>query len=153
MLERLRKLGLLTPNSYLFTADTDSMYTNIDTKHALEVIVIWLDSLNLPDNFPLEVVTEAMQLIMSNNIFEWGDVYVIQLLGTAMGTSAPCMWAAIYFAVHEMGITRPRHRKHLSLMLCFIDDHRRNLGGRSQRYGVERIQKRSQQLWHLDLDL
>jgi hypothetical protein len=51
-LERLRKLGILTPDSCLFMADVDSMYTNIDTKHALEVIGIWLTSLNLPDNFP-----------------------------------------------------------------------------------------------------
>ena len=56
LVERLRELGLLTPNSYLFTADAVSMYTNIDTKHALEVIGIWLDSLNLPDSFPLEAV-------------------------------------------------------------------------------------------------
>ena len=31
--------------------------------------------------------------------------------------------------------------------------YNRSLGGRLQRYGVERIQKRCQQLWHLDLDL
>ena len=74
LLERLRELGLLTPNSYLFTADADSMYTNIDTKYALEVIGIWLDSLNLRDNFPMEAVKEAMALVMSNNIFEWGDL-------------------------------------------------------------------------------
>ena len=40
LLERPRELGLLTPNCYLFTADADSMYTNIDTKHALEIIEI-----------------------------------------------------------------------------------------------------------------
>ena len=40
MAERLKELGFLTPDSYLFTAEADSMYTNIDTKHALEVIGI-----------------------------------------------------------------------------------------------------------------
>ena len=65
---------MLTPESYLFTVDADSVYTNIDTKHALKVIGIWLDILNLPDNFPLEAVKEAMALVMSNNIFEWGDL-------------------------------------------------------------------------------
>ena len=63
-----------------------------------------------------------MTLVMSNNIFKWGYFYFLQLLGTAMGTSAACMWANIYFAVHEMGNIMPRHGKHLPLILCFIDD-------------------------------
>ena len=64
LLERITKPGTLMPDSYLFTADADSMYTNIDTKHALEVIGIWLDSLDLPDSFPLEAVKEAMKLVI-----------------------------------------------------------------------------------------
>ena len=40
MAERLKELEFLTPDSYLFTVDADSMYTNIDTKHALEIIEI-----------------------------------------------------------------------------------------------------------------
>jgi len=71
------------------------MYTNIDTTHALHVICIWLDSIDLPEGFPLEAVKEAMALVMRNNICEWGDLYFLHLLGTAMGTSAACMWAMI----------------------------------------------------------
>jgi len=42
-----------------------------------------------------------MKLVMRNNVFEWGDLYFLQKKGTAMGTSAACMWATIYFAVRE----------------------------------------------------
>ena len=66
------------------------MYTNIDASHAIEVISKWLDSVPLPEGFPLVVVKTVMELVMCNNIFEWGDSYFLQLLGTAMGTSAAC---------------------------------------------------------------
>ena len=101
------------------------MYTNIDTDHAIKVISEWLDSLNLnnqlPANFPLEAVKEAMVLVIKNNIFEWGDLHFLQLLGTAMGTSAACMWATIYFTVHEMGTLIPKYGSQLPLFGQFID--------------------------------
>ena len=71
------------------------MYTNIGTNHALGTISQWLDSIPLPKVFPLAAVKVDMELVMCNNIFEWGDCYFLQLLGTAMGTSAACMWAVI----------------------------------------------------------
>jgi hypothetical protein len=100
------------------------MYTNIDTNHAIDVIGKWLDSIanQLPANFPLKVVKAAMVLVMKNNIFEWGDLYFLQLLGTAMGTSAACMWATIYFAVHEMGTLHPTNGHKMLLFKRFIDD-------------------------------
>ena len=112
-LAKLKKLGRLPPNAKLFTADTKSMYTNIDTDHAIDVISTWLDSLELPDGFPLDAVKEAMKLVMRNNVFEWGDCYFLQLLGIAMGTSAACMWATIYFAVHELDCLLPTYGYHL----------------------------------------
>jgi len=102
------------------------MYTNIDTEHALDIIGKWLDKLDregkLPWGFPLEAVKEAMTLVMQNNIFEWGDLRFLQLLGTAMGTSAACMWATIYFGVHESTTLMPRFGNHLLLYCRFIDD-------------------------------
>ena len=124
LLDMLERLGQLPPNAWLFTADANSMYTNIDTDHAIEVIGMWLDSLKdqLPPDFPLEAVKEAMELVMKNNIFEWGDLYFLQLLGTAMGTSAACMWATIYFAVHENGKLIPTYESNLLLFVRYIDD-------------------------------
>jgi len=34
-----------------------------------------------------------MKVIMRNNMFEWGDLFFLQLLGMAMGTSSAIMWA------------------------------------------------------------
>ncbi|KAL7526576.1 hypothetical protein ACHAWF_001826 [Thalassiosira exigua] len=64
------------------------MHNNIDTDHAIEVPSKWLDELsqlpNFPPDFPLKAVKSAMIHIMRNNIFEFGDLYFLQLLGTAM---------------------------------------------------------------------
>jgi len=124
LLDILQDLGELPATAKLFTADANSMYTNIDTDHAIEVIGAWLDSISsqLPSNFPLQAIKAAMKLVMKNNIFEWGDLYFLQLLGTAMGTSAACMWATIYFAVHEMGKLQPTYGRHLLPFKRFIDD-------------------------------
>ena len=59
---------------------------------------------------------------MRNNIFKWGDTYFRQLLGTAMGTSAACMWATAYYGVHESESLLPAHSAHLILYVRFIDD-------------------------------
>lgn len=102
------------------------MYNNIDTDHAIEVITWWLKDLAdrklLPERFPLEAVLEAMVVIMKNNIFEWGDLYFLQLLGTAMGTSAAVMWATIYFAYHEAHTLIPKHGQKLLYFRRFVDD-------------------------------
>ena len=55
--------------------NTDLMYTTIDTKHTLEMIGIFLNSFKFPENFPLEVVKEAMKVVTSNTIFGWRDLY------------------------------------------------------------------------------
>ena len=125
LLNLLANLGpLRPPNAKVFTADANSMYTNIDTDHAIEVISQWLNSLGprLPQGFPLEAVKEAKELVTRYNVFEWGDMYFLQLSGTAMGKSAACMWATIYFAVREINHLIPVYHQSLLLFVRFIDD-------------------------------
>jgi len=78
LLDQLKALGALPPGAKVFIAAANSMYTNIDTDHAIYVIGKWLDSLGgrlLPPNFPLAAVKEAMILGMRNNLFEYGEMY------------------------------------------------------------------------------
>ena len=103
----------LPPGALLFTTDANAMYNNIDTDHAIQVLTWWLNDLDsrgrLPRGFPLDAVREAMVLVMRNNIFEFGDLCFIQLLGTAMGTSAAVMWATLYYAYHEVHTIIPKY--------------------------------------------
>ena len=120
------KLITLPSNATLFTCDAHSMYNNIKTDHAIEVISWWLRDLDskglLPALFPLEAVIEAMTIIMQNNLFEFGDMYFLQLLGTAMGTSSAVMWATLYYAYHEVHTLIPTHGDSLLYFQRFIDD-------------------------------
>ena len=43
LIDMMRALGPLPPGAKLFTADATSMYTNIDTDHAIQVIGDWLE--------------------------------------------------------------------------------------------------------------
>ena len=47
------------------------------------------------------MVLKALQLVMSNNVFQFDDTFWLQLTGTAMGTSLACMYATIYYSYHE----------------------------------------------------
>ena len=49
-------------------------------------------------------------------------MYFLQLLGTAMGTSAACMWATIYFTCHEIMTLIPKYSRYLLIFKRFIDD-------------------------------
>ena len=98
------------------------MYTNIDTNHEIEIISKSLDFLSLSEGFPLAAVKAAMKLVMRNNIFVSREYYFLQLLGTAMVTHTACMWATIYFAVHETGFIIPNFGNKMLLFLSFIDE-------------------------------
>ena len=50
-----------------------------------------------------------MQIIVKNNLFEFGNLFFLQLLDTVMGTSAAVMWVTIYFAYHEVHTILPKY--------------------------------------------
>ena len=92
------------------------MYNNIDIDHTITAILKWLCDLDnnglLPDGF-----------IIRKNIFEFGDCYFLQLIGTAMSTSAAVMcWATIYFAVRKKHTILPNHSGNLLYQKRYIDD-------------------------------
>ena len=105
LLQKLKAIKQLPQNCWLFTAGTKSMCTNIDTNHALATIFKWLDYVRLLNRFPLAAVKVAMELIMCNNIFEWGDCYFLQLFGTATaGLSVLCGHTQNQVAVRPRGL-------------------------------------------------
>ena len=78
----------LPRNARLFTADAVSMYTNIPTHTALNLIGKYLDQYQRKYNndYPKDAVRVGLRLIMTMNIFTFGDLTLKQLNGTAMGT-------------------------------------------------------------------
>ena len=120
----LRTIDNLPPWAFVFKSDARSMYTNIDTEHAIFIICLWLDELSkhpdFPEDFPLDAIKEAINIIMCNNHFIFGKLNFLQLLGTAMGQSAACIWATIYYGYHEVKNCCP-HSPNNSMMEKWCD--------------------------------
>ena len=90
-------------NHTLVTFDATAMYANINTEHAITCIGLWfeLHKRELPKGFPVQLVLDSIERLMSYNVFTFGNRFFIQVNGTAMGTNAGCMYATIYYSYHE----------------------------------------------------
>jgi hypothetical protein len=119
--DALLELGPLPPNARFFTADAVSMYTNIDTNHALQVIEKFIrDHPQYTTIHERNAVIEGLNLIMRNNVFQFGNTYWHQQNGTAMGVSPSCMYATLYFATYEQ--TLIEKYPELKIYKRYIDD-------------------------------
>jgi len=114
----------LPPNCRLFTADAQSMYTNIPTEFALATIGTWLRANhNRFPNLPLDATIAGLKFIMRHNCFIFGDTYWKQLKGTAMGTPPAPNYATLYYGIlEEELLENPRFTANLRLYGRYIDD-------------------------------
>ena len=64
----------------------------------------------------------ALRLVMKKNPFEFGKDLIKQLDGTAMGTLAACIYATIYYAVHEILKLLAKYARHLLFYGRYSDD-------------------------------
>ena len=58
------------------------------------------------------MITEALELVMTNNFFQFSNQYFLQLQGTAMGTPPAPQYANLVYATHK---------------ITFIKNHKVNL--------------------------
>ena len=119
----------LPPNARLATFDAVSMYSNIDLDHAMVIMREWFETfVPASDDVklaPVETLMAALELVMRWNIFEFGDLCLKQLIGTAMGTSCAVFFANGYFGSHEKRSIIPRYRDTLKRVFYytrFVDD-------------------------------
>ena len=106
--KELKKLGKVSHDSKTFTMDAQAMYTNINTEHALQVIEEFLYTSPLMDNLDVnkEAILDGLRILMHHNVFRLEDTFFVQMDGTAMGTPPACMYATLYFAIHEIKIIK-----------------------------------------------
>ena len=64
---------------------------------------------------------DALRLLMTNNVFKFGDTFWLQKRGTAMGAPPAPPWATIFFGIHEETVLA-RFGARLQLYRRFIDD-------------------------------
>ena len=124
--EKLKQFEPLPSNARMHKTDAASMHTNIETNHGLQILRNFLEKLKrngqLPPDFDIEIILKAAEIVMLWNIFEFGDCYFRQLIGTAMGTPAACPWLIIYYFQHESEVLIPKYGQKLPLIARFIND-------------------------------
>ena len=120
--EQLLKLNL-PPNACLFTADTVSMYTNIPTHTALNLIGNHITQYKNKSNvtYPANTIREGLHLVMTMNTFTFGDLTFKQLNGTAMGTPPAPPYATVYYGIHEEKFL-PKYSQRIVFYRRFIDN-------------------------------
>ena len=110
------------PGGKSFTADAVSMYTNINTNGALSVICPFLrDNEDRFGHYHAETLIRALEIVMLNNIIRFGDIYVKQISGTAMGKPPAPPWATIFEGIHEINFL-PQWDSNILVYKRFIDD-------------------------------
>jgi hypothetical protein len=101
------------------------MYSEINTEHGIATIKLWLDRHRhaLPDDYPIKLVTDGLELVMNNNVIQFDDSYWLQLSGTVMGASSACMYATISYSYHEeTALPSPTSTLSIRYYHRFIDD-------------------------------
>lgn len=82
VLNALKKLNQLPSTAKFFTSDVVAMYANIDPDEGIPAIG---NDCEAEINYSL--IIDVLTLIMNNNVFQFGDSWWRQRIGTAMGTS------------------------------------------------------------------
>ena len=97
------------------------MYTKIKTGPALHCIGQFARENEEHLTVPPVVLMEVLCLLMNNNVFQFGDKYCLQKVGTVMGTPPAPPWATIFFGIHKETVIAQFGDK-IQLYHCFIEN-------------------------------
>ena len=114
-----------TQHCLLASIDVSSLYTNIPHDDGKQNVLYYLQ--NNPDNYtrpeqPIpEVLTELIDVVLKNNVFEFNNKYFLQIQGTAMGTKMAPAYANLFMGKLEEKL-KDLGKSHIKLWKRFIDD-------------------------------
>jgi hypothetical protein len=115
---------IIPANSSIFTADAVSMYTTINTETTLCTITRYFhphtELVNEVIDLSMELLLEALLLIISKNAVCFGNMHWLKLTGTVMVTRPAPPYATMFFGIHEELILQELPRNLLQYC-CFID--------------------------------
>ena len=97
------------------------MYTNIRTGLALDRIGRFALDNKKHLTVPPAAFMDALRLLMTNNVFQFGDTYWLQKLETVMGAPPEPPWATIFFGIHKKTVL-VQFGDRLQLYRRFIED-------------------------------
>ena len=89
----------IQPGILLCTLDVTSLYTNIPHSEGIQSIKEMLAMHKPPDTLPHNsYIIELLELVFTNNHFEFNGEFYHQLSGTAMGTKLSPSYANLFMA-------------------------------------------------------
>ena len=107
-------------NSYLFTIDINSLYTNISTEAGLKAVKHMFKK--YPDKArPEKVLLQLLEINLTRNDFEFNNEYFLQIKGTAMGKRFAPSYANIFMAEWERKALLKCKKKPF-IYLRYLDD-------------------------------
>ena len=101
----------------LVTYDISSLYTNIQSNRAVNVIY------NIVRDDPwCDAIISGLRMLLDSNYFTFGDTVWLQKSGTAMGTPVAPTYASLYLAYIEEVLLLPQFNTQLKYYKRYIDD-------------------------------
>jgi hypothetical protein len=101
----------LPNNCHIYSCDFESLYTNIDSKKCLLLILEFLNKNNHKSNhYNLNAIKIILELILYNNIFKFNDEFYVQIRGISMGIICGPTLANLYLSIleeHFLTIEKP----------------------------------------------
>ena len=93
----------VSEHTQLVSFDIVSLYSNIPHDLGLEAISFWLDKYPelIANRYNKAFITEALKIVLENNIFSFNNNYFKQIKGTAMGTKVAPTHATLVLAFLE----------------------------------------------------
>ena len=126
VLRKLHQHGKFPPGTLITTSDAESMYTNIDPSEGPPTIEKYINEFatefTKDHNIPTNYIIKLLNLVMKNNIFQFGNTWWKQNTGTAMGTPCACIYATLFFAYYEQKVILPKYKNNILFYVRMIDD-------------------------------
>eukprot|EP00984_Skeletonema_dohrnii_P027261 scaffold16757_cov168-Skeletonema_dohrnii-CCMP3373.AAC.3 len=87
LLQGFQCLEAIPNNASIFSCDDVSMYSNINSEACLKVMTEYLqrDSTRKRFTYNPDALIEAIEIILRSNVMKFGDIFVQQISGVAMG--------------------------------------------------------------------
>ena len=110
-------------NVSVFSFDAVAMYSNICSTACLEVMTEYLRREDTMANFDYnpDALIEAISIVLRSNVMKFGDIFVRQITGVAMGINPAPPLATLFYALHE-DVVFKKWKHCISFNRRFIDD-------------------------------
>ena len=92
------------------------MYTNIDPEEGVDTIERYIKTFSheLKKFLPYKLIIKLLRLVMTTSIFQFGNTWWQQIIGTTMGTSCACSYATLFFSYYKGSVICPKYKNYCS---------------------------------------